>query len=592
MKAIIFISLLIVNQAIAEPYTNKVIQVEKVIEISKVIIGKKGAVGESGTWIGFNVLAGIDATGDNIQDIVIQSEKDAVFISGASITQELFWIENELNGTNAFIIGAGTYQNVAKMYLSRDINGDGIGDILNKNTYVTNEYGLLNGMLLITIGTNVHESKITITDSLLPTGFIIKPSTNEYSRASEIMSDCDINDDGENDIITGGHVGIDGKYGLYVRYGGKQTTDVWSVENIDGTNGIFFTEFSGECATGDYDGDEKEDLMAGFGSSLILLHAKPRFTKTLSATNLPPEDGVTIKNASLRKNGGFGDINGDGIDDIIMYGGVVMFGRTNWGTNPDAATMGLGEIMTPTGATYGGLTAVIGDLNGDGYDDWGMRTSILLPTPPDSTNLTLIMYGRPMYPETMNLWLPNGTNGFAIAGENIGEPGHPYIIDPIYSETRGGDWDNDGYEEAIFGIPTYYHALSPNNEGIVTITPGGPSPAWSPYIFTPELIMEGRSNMFASTVLTNIVTGRKGKRHMVLSDGPEPIEQEWLGTWFTTRVIRTTIDDTRTVNYWTTNILGRSKPATTLVINAVPEPGMIMAAMMIAIGIVTGRKSI
>jgi len=105
------------------------------------------------------------------------------------------------------------------------------------------------------------------------------------------------------------------------------------------------------------------------------------------------------------------------------------------------------------------------------------------------------------------------------------------------------------------------------------------------------LIMEGGSNAVASTVLTNIVIGRKGKRHMVLSDSPEPIEQEWLGTWFTTRVIRTAIDETRTVNYWTTNILGRSKPATTLVISAVPEPVMIAAVMIIVIGFMIGRKS-
>ena len=390
----------------------------------------------------------------------------------------------------------------------------------------------------------------------------------------------DMNGNGYNEIIFYSF-SSNWQYTLNISYGMTNSKYISKIENeFNGTNGFKIVGLprSATFSSGDFNGDGHGDIVVNTTAGLSLVYGRQRFVKILSATNLPPEDGVVIKNAYIRKTGGFGDINGDGIDDIILKGGVVMFGRTNWGSNPDLANMGLGEIMHPTSTVakvyFGGYyqigrPSVIGDLNGDGYDDWAIfAIQEIQIHPPIETIKFLIVYGKPIYRVNMESWLLNSTNGFAIL--------HP----EIYSHTRGGDWDSDGYEEAIFGKP---------HPGLVTISPGGPSPAWSPYIFTPELIMEGRSNMFASTILTNMVTGRKGKRHMVLSDGPEPIEQEWLGTWFTTRVIRTTIDDTRTVNYWTTNILGRSKPATTLVINAVPEPGMIMVGMMIVLGFMTVR---
>ena len=573
---IIITLILLLSQLIyATSWTNDQISIDKVLAESHKIIGTNDQE------IGYVVFSGVDATGDDTNDFLIGAHQDAVFVKGG-FTQDVIYIDTILDGTNSYILKTGIYTG-ADFELCNDVNDDEIGDILVLAGRRTNTFGNYTFDIHVKLGTNISPDYIDWVDYQLPVGFIVSANTNIYFEVATYGS-ADINVDGINDIFAATY---DNKHeNIYIRYGNIQTNNIWNVLEVNGTNGmqIISKDMGRQTNKGDFNGDGNQDFVFNGNSGLTIIYGRQRFVKILSATNLPPEDGVTIKNASIGKNGGFGDINGDGIDDIIMPGGIVMFGRTNWGTNPDAATMGLGEIMYPTssvanvyfGGFYkGGKTAVIGDLNGDGYDDWAIAAVQEIQIhPPVESNKFLVVYGKPIYPVNMEMWLLDSTNGFAIVDQWI------------LSHTRGGDWDSDGYEEAIFGMP-----WEEDHKGIVTITPGGPSPAWSPYIFTPELIMEGRSNMVASTVLTNIVIGRKGKRHMVLADGTEPIEQEWLGTWFTTKVVRTSIDDTRTVNYWTTNILGRSNPATTLVINAVPEPGMIMAAMMIVIGIMTGRKS-
>ena len=584
MSKLLFIIIILSFSVKAINYTNDIYQIESIINRSIAVVG------DENEEIGKGVSSGTDITGDFIPEMA------AVAVNGVKVlygTTNLVSRHISCNSSNSFFFERPShivYYDVP--FIPCTGTRKGIGVVTSGPT-ITNQ-GIPVAQVVMIRAAPQFEPVTNYTQINGTNGFRIVGTSNATYIAFDITSCKDMNGDGLGEFVH--H-----RFNSYVWYGNTNIgPNILYVDEINGTNGMVITERYGQGAgSGDFNGDGRGDIAVNTLAGLSLIYGRQRYVKTLSATNLSPEDGVTIKNATVRKNGGFGDINGDGIDDILM-GATVLYGRTNWGTNPDAATMGFGEKMTPTTAysqvSYSSYpnspTAVIGDLNGDGYDDWAMQATFILQiAPPEETNMTLVIYGRPIYPEKINLWLPNGTNGFAIRGTKEVDPWEhtTSFWDPIRSFTRGGDWDNDGYEEAIFGMPRYGYTPSTNNEGVVTVTPGGPSPAWSPYIFTPELIMEGRSNMFASTVLTNIVTGRKGKRHMVLSDGPEPIEQEWLGTWFTTRVIRTTIDETRTVNYWTTNILGRSKPATTLVINAVPEPGMITAAMMIVLGFMTVR---
>jgi len=573
MKKIVFLFILCVHLCRGATYTNEVYNINEIISNSVALIG------EANEEIGDALASNADMSGDNTPEIAMTGDKSMrVFYGTNTIAPNTY----NLTPSNSFLYQTTDYGTYATVDFIQHFNTSDYACAVTSGPNIINDGR--NVMQVVGIFADYPENGATNYLEINGTnGFRIIGTSNNYYIAYEVHGVNDMTGNGLDELAHYS-IGIEPRRSIFVWYGSSnQLKAAFTPDEINGTNGFRITD-GYNFSSGDFNSDSRGDIAVTTTAGLSLVYGRQRFVNTLSAINLPPEDGVVIKKASIGRNGGFGDINGDGIDDIILNGGIVVFGRTNWGTDLDTATMGLGEIMHPTSSVariyFGGWcrcshTAVIGDLNGDGYDDWAIDAiQEIQISPPMQSNKFLVVYGKPIYPVNMEMWLLDSTNGFAI-------------LDPfILSKTRGGDWDSDGYEEAIFGMP-----WAADHNGIVTITPGGPSPAWSPYIFKPELIMEGRSKAVASTVLTNIVTGRKGKRHMVLSDGPEPIEQEWLGTWFTTKVVRTSIDDTRTVNYWTTNILGRSNPATTLVINAVPEPGMIMAAMMIVIGIMTGRKS-
>lgn len=377
---------------------------------------------------------------------------------------------------------------------------------------------------------------------------------------------ADMNADGFNELVHGAFDAMLRAY-AFVWYGTSDSVSgARNLDEVDGTNSfrIMLKTSPGAMilATGDFNGDGRGDIAVNTAGGLALVWGRPRYVKELCATNLALEDGVIVRNAEIGKNGGFGDINGDGVDDVLLPGGSVVFGRTNWGAAPDAALMGAGEIMraiAPSNVSYSG-TSCIGDVNGDGYDDWTVGALFqIIAVPPVETTKFCIVYGRPAYPVGVDLWNSDGTNGFGILQTSL-------------FSTRGGDWNGDGYEEAVFGDPNAWPE-GRTNAGAVYITPGRASPAWSPYVFEPVLVLEGQSKVYESEALTNIVVGRKGARHTLLTVNGQAVEQTWLGTWWTNVVVRSATSETVTVRYWTTNVISVSSPATTLVITAIPEAG-------------------
>ena len=103
-----------------------------------------------------------------------------------------------------------------------------------------------------------------------------------------------------------------------------------------------------------------------------------------------PGDGFVLNNAQAGSRSGTGvsagDVNGDGIDDIIIGardydagflsntgGAYVVFGPSTGGTNVDLSTLnGTNGFVIEghiAGERAGSTVASAGDVNGDGYDD-------------------------------------------------------------------------------------------------------------------------------------------------------------------------------------------------------------------------------
>lgn len=378
-----------------------------------------------------SLVAGLgDVNGDGLDDIGVASLTGTRIIFGsASGFSRVFDVAN-LNGANGFVFESAA----TDIKRAGDINSDGFADFI-----VGNANASPNGLTGAGVSYVILGSQGDFPASLAPTalngtnGFSIIGQSAQDRTGAYVSGAGDFNNDGFDDFLIGAPnqtAGGQAEAGVaYLVLGGVDLPAVFSLADIDGNNGFAFhgsdiQDVTGASvgAIGDLNHDGIDDIAIGapgkgpFGvPSTYAGETYVLFGGNFSGTNIVTENALNGSNGFVVEG---------------IRGGVIPIevGETIWG---DLA-----------GVDVDGL----GDINGDGIDDMLIGASHTILTASRKGNGTgYFLFGtNSAYPPRFSLNDLDGSNGFRINGEGT--------VDYYGVSLAGaGDFNDDGIPDAIIG---------------------------------------------------------------------------------------------------------------------------------------------
>ena len=467
---------------------------------------------------GWSVSSAGDINGDGIDDLIIgfregipteqslDSESYVVFGAagvGSSGTLEL----SSLNGTNGFVCNGIDDGDRSGLSVSSagDVNDDGIDDLIigapsaDPNGQVdAGESYVVFGAAGVGSGGTLELSSLNGTN-----GFVCNGIDADDRCGTTVSSAGDVNDDGIGDLIIGAvNAAPNGQVDAgetYVVFGaaGIGSSGTLELSSLNGTNGFVCNGIDADdrcgwsvSSAGDINGDGIDDLIIGApsgdlfsdGASYVVFGAAGVGSSgtlelsSLNGTNGFVCNGIDAGDLCGRSVSGAGDVNGDGIGDLIIgathagpsfqapsFGeSYVIFGAVGVGSG---GTLELSSLNGTNGFVCNGIDAGdnngrsvsgAGDVNGDGISDLIIGathagSSFQLP----SFGESYVVFGAVGVGSSgaLDLSLLNGTNGFILNGLD----GRDYNGRSV---SGAGDVNGDGIDDFIIGA----YGADPNGQ--------------------------------------------------------------------------------------------------------------------------------
>ena len=365
--------------------------------------------------LGRSVSDAGDLNGDGMADLIVGDpdlERSYVVFGGADVSTGVLSLPN-LDGMNGFEID-GSSSNYFGQSVSEagDFNGDGVSDVVIGAPYAGNSSS--GESFVVFGGANVGGTgSLDIASLDGSNGFVLNGIDDDDYSGGSVSSAGDFNNDGTPDIIIGALGASPGGNAAagetYIVFGGagvgsNGSFDLAALNGSNGfvINGIAAADISGSSvsAAGDVNGDGVPDVIIGApfadansntnaGQSYIVFGgAGVGSSGALNLSTLNGTNGFVINGIDAGDNAGTsvstaGDVNGDGIADVIIGadfadpGGesYVVFGGAGVGAGGVLELSSLdgtnGFTINGNGAGDSSGTAVgaAGDINGDGLSD-------------------------------------------------------------------------------------------------------------------------------------------------------------------------------------------------------------------------------
>ncbi|MER7837417.1 FG-GAP-like repeat-containing protein [Streptomyces sp. NPDC096040] len=342
-----------------------------------------------------------------------------------------------------------------------DFNGDGYRDLVTAAPGATVGGQARAGAVVVTYGSKsgIKASSRTVVTQNSPAVPGVAQTDGRFGSA---LAFGDLNRDGYADLVVSAERHGDDAHGgaAVIVWGGKKGLAGGStVPDPDPGNHY---SFGLSLAVGDFTGDGRADLAVGsIGSDIQIFEGG--FTKTRGAasrtwlaTDLRTTDGEGAESMAS------GDINGDGVDDLVISGTyqadnspTIQGNLVYLGGSPGPEL----QRVLNTGSRY--LVAV-GDVNGDGYDD--LLVSLNGGADPIHDGFAVGSYlgGADGVSGTPQAMITENTPGVPGSGPSDGGFGDSLSVDDV---------DGDGYADVAVGA-SYETIGAARRTGTVTLLRG------------------------------------------------------------------------------------------------------------------------
>ena len=393
-----------------------------------------------------------------------------------------------LNGSNGFSINGIISDGFGGNSVSGagDVNGDGFDDLIVGAVGADTNGNFATGQSYVVFGNNSGASSSFDLNTLNGTnGFAINGINSFDGSGRSVSGAGDFNGDGFDDLIIGasradpsGNTSAGQSYVVFGNNSGFSPS--LDLNTLNGTNGFAINgNNSGDqsggsvSSAGDVNGDGFDDLIIGArfadpngnsaaGQSYVVFGNSSGSSPSLNLSTLNGTNGFVINGSgALDLSGnsvsGAGDINGDGIDDVIIGNypsssvsdSYVVFGQiTGFSSSLDLSTLNGANGFTLTGIP-GSFTGVsvsgAGDVNGDGFDDLIIGASEAIDTITSLAGASYVVFGTNNgFSSSLDLSTLDGTNGFVLNGVNFDDRSGNSV-------SAAGDVNGDGIDDLIIG---------------------------------------------------------------------------------------------------------------------------------------------